>query len=230
MPKRPRRTITVLMLALIAASPLTTAQAQRATLTLDGVYRYTGNAPSPTATFRLSFNLDRAPTVCGGSIGGSLVCGVTNVRYTNGPLDVMLALGAPPSVLVYDETAGGGFALYQDDLALNRLGFKIGSARLFSGLLGSPTLVDGVYGVTPNEPCSPITGCAYASYAGQSFASGDPIHDPFFDPVSLQSYDPLEWGTITIASSVTATPEPASAALILTGLVGLAVVGRRRSA
>ena len=81
------------------------------------------------------------------------MCGVTNVRYTNGPLDVMLALGAPPSVLLYDETAGGGFALYQDDLALNRLGFKIGSARLFSGLLGSPTLVDGVYGVTPNEPC-----------------------------------------------------------------------------
>ena len=222
--------VLALLIALDASAAFSGAHAQRATLTLDGHYRYTGNAPSPTATFRLSFTLDRAPTVCGGSIGGSLVCGVTNVRYTNGPLDVMLALGAPPSVLLYDETAGGGFALYQDDLALNRLGFKIGSARLFSGLLGSPTLVDGVYGVTPNEPCSPITGCAYASYAGQSFASGDPIHDPFFDPVSLQSYDPLEWGTITIASSVTATPEPASAALILTGLVGLAVVGRRRSA
>ena len=216
------------LLMMIGAHP-TTAQAQQVTVTLDGVYRYTGAAPSPSPNFRLSFSVNRSPLACGGSLGGVLVCGVTSVQYTSGPLNVMLATSAPPSVLFYDASQGGGLALYQSDLGLNRLSFTIGSSVLFSGSLGSPTLLDGVYAVTPNlAPCSPIFGCQYESYAGQSFASGDPINNPFFDPVTLQSYDPLESGTITIASEITTAPEPASATLIITGLAAVAGVSVRR--
>ena len=216
------------LFAMLAMHP-TSARSQQVTVTLDGVYRYTGAAPSPTPNFRLSFSVNRSPLACGGSLGGVLVCGVTAVQYTNGPLNMTLATSAPPSVLFYDASQGGGFALYQSDLGLNRLHFTIGSSVLFSGSLGSPTLVDGVYAVAPNlAPCSPIFGCSYDSFAGQSFASGDPVNNPFFDPVTLQSYDPLDAGTITIASATTTAPEPASSMLILTGLAGLAAVSAIR--
>ncbi|MBI2795565.1 MAG: PEP-CTERM sorting domain-containing protein [Gemmatimonadetes bacterium] len=223
------RNIHRLFIATALVASTGTASAQRVSLTLDGIYRYTGNAPSPTASFRLSFELDRSPAVCGGGTGAVLVCGVTSVRYLNGPLDVMLATAEAPSVLLFDGGQGGGFALYQNDLGLNRLGFKIGAAMLFAGGLGAPTLVDGVYAVAPSEHCFWWTGCNYASYAGQSFASGDPVHDPFQDPESLQSYDPLESGTITIrdASGVSTVPEPTTLLLMPAGLAAVLLVRRR---
>lgn len=198
--------------------------AERVSVTLDGVYRYIGAAPSPTANFSLSFEVDRAPGACGGSGDFAvLLCGAGTVRYVNGPLDQMLALSEPPSALLFNAGSGGGFALYQQDLGLNRLGFRISGPQLWSGTLGNPTLVDGTYAVTLNPVYDPPV--VYVSYAGQGFASGDPINNPFHDPVSLQSYNPLESGTIRIA----AVPEPASAALLLLGLGAFAGLAARRS-
>ena len=196
-------------------------------ITVAGTYEYTGAAPSPTANFTLSFTLDRSPVVCGGSPGVFIACGPSLPHYTNGALDVML--GAP-TVLFRDAANGGGLALYQDDVALNRLGFVIGSGVLFSGTLAAPTLVDGVYAIT-GAHCGgdPQLMGDLCSYAGQGFASGDPINNPFNDPITLQSDDPILSGTITIAS-LAVVPEPATLAVLGLGLLGLQAIRRRRSA
>ena len=156
-----------------------------------------------------------------------MVCGETAPSYDDGSLHTVLG---SPSLVLYDAGHKGGFAVGQQDTALNRLGFVIGSAQLFSGSLASPTLVDGVYSV-----CSAHIGQVHAyaegelcSYAGQGFASGDPIHNPFNDPVTLQSDDPILSGTVTIAG--VAVPEPSQWALLLTGfgLAGAALRKQRR--
>ena len=198
------------------------ARAEKLTLTLTAEYRYTGAAPSPTAFFTLSFDVDRTPDACGGSEGGVLVCGVTAVRYTNGPLDLMLAIAEPPSVLFYTAAKGGGFALFQNDLRLNRLSFVVASAPLWSGTLASPSLIDGVYPIIPSADWT--TETRYPSYAGQGLASGDPSNNPFHDPQSLQSYNPLVAGSIRVASAV---PEPGRAGLLLLGLATAALLRRR---
>ena len=212
--------------AFLAALPAV-AGAQRVRITLNGVYRDIGAAPAPTSTFSLAFEIVRSPLVCGGSTGAFLACGGTKPEYVDGPLDVILSQGADPSVMFRDAGVGGGFEFFQEDLGLNRLSFIMGSSTLFSGGLANPMLMDGVYAITPNLACdNPRDGCTYNSYAGQGFASGDPINNPFNDPITLQSYDPLMSGTITIESAdgVVATPEPASVLLVFTGLVALICV------
>ena len=213
------------------AIPAHAATAQSVRITLNGVYRDVGAAPAPTSTFSLVFEIARSPLVCGGSTGAFLACGATRPEYVDGPLDVVLAQGEDPGILFRDASAGGGFAFYQQDVGLNRLGFTIGSSALFSGGLASPVLVDGTYAVAANPPCGdPRLGCTYNSYAGQGFASGDPVDNPFNDPVTLQSYDPLTSGTITIESldAVVATPEPDAVLLVATGLAVIAASRRRR--
>ena len=213
------------------AIPAHAATAQSVRITLNGVYRDVGAAPAPTSNFSLVFELARSPLVCGGGSGSFLACNPSKPEYRNGPLDVILSQGADASVLFRDAGAGGGFELFQQDLGLNRLSFIIGSSVLFSGGLGSPTFLDGTYAVAANPPCGdPRLGCTYNSYAGQGFASGDPVDNPFNDPVTLQSYDPLTSGTITIESldAVVATPEPATGLLVATALVVVAASRRRR--
>ncbi|CAN5187668.1 hypothetical protein BH09GEM1_BH09GEM1_21540 [soil metagenome] len=200
------------------------AVAQRARITLSGVYRDVGAAPAPTENFSLVFDVARSPLVCGGSSGAFIACGPSKPEYTNGALDVILSQGEGATLLFRDASAGGGFAIYQQDVGLNRLSFVIGSSVLFSGGLANPFLLDGVYSIASNPACSdPRQGCTYNSYAGQGFASGDPVNNPFNDPITLQSYDPLTSGTITIESldAVVATPEPSGALLLVTGLVVL---------
>jgi len=182
-------------------------------ITVDGTYQYTGAAPSPTASFTLSFIVERSPVVCGGSDGAflacdpcpdnsSIACDLARPQYRDGALDVTLGT---PTVLFRDAAHKGGLALYQQDVALNRLGFAIGSGVLFGGTLASPTLVDGVYAITPAH-CggNPIYMGELCSYAGQSFAVGDPINNPFQDPVTLQSDNPVLSGTITIGPAIAA--------------------------
>jgi len=212
---------------LAAAAFSSPAVAEPIMITVAGTYEYTGAAPSPTANFTLSFTLERSPGVCGGSPGAFIACGPSLPHYSNGALDVML--GAP-TVLFRDAASGGGLALYQDDLALNRLGFVIGSSVLFSGTLVAPTLVDGVYAIT-GAHCggNPQLMGDLCSYAGQGFASGDPINNPFNDPITLQSDDPILSGTITIASVAT-MPEPATLAVLGLGLAGFGFMRRRRAA
>lgn len=217
-----------LLLVAGALSLPAAAQTQQVTVTAMGVYRYTGAAPSPTPNFTLSFTIDRSPLICGGSQGAFLACGASKPRYTNGLLDVVLSQGDNPTAIFRDAVEGGGFLLFQQDLGLNRLGFTLGSNQLFSGTLSNPTLIDGVYALTTNPPCDQ-SGCHYSAFAGQSFASGDPINNPFFDPVSLQSWNPIESGSITIAA-VVLTPEPASFVLMMTALVALALTARRINA
>jgi hypothetical protein len=208
--------------ASVGASP-----AGAVTVTINGVYTYTGAAPSPTANFSFSFNVDRTPGVCGGTTGGSLLCNVSTGHYVDGSVSTTLGVSAPPSALVFDAAHGGGVQYFESDLPLNRLSFVIGSGQLFSGPLSNPTLVNGVYPISANPPCDQ-DGCHYVSYAGQGFASGDPINNPFQDPISLQSYDPLVSGTITITDALTATPLPAAFPLFAGGLGVIGLLARRR--
>lgn len=218
--------LAALAAALLLSSPVL---AEPVMITINGTFEYTGAAPSPTPNFTLSFTLERSPVVCGGSPGAFLACGASLPHYTNGALDVVLG---PPTLLFKDATGGGGLSLFQDDLFLNRLGFVIGSGVLFSGGLASPTLVDGVYAITPAH-CGgdPQLMGDLCSYAGQGFASGDPVNNPFHDPITLQSDDPILSGTITIGA-LAAVPEPGIVALFAAGLVlaTLLLRGRRRFA
>jgi hypothetical protein len=224
-----RRKLRSLMAAGMLAGLPGFAAATMVSVTINGVYQDTGAAPSPTSNFTLSFNVERTPGVCGGGVGSSILCNASQGHYVDGSLDTMLGTSVPPTVLVRDAAHGGGLSFFQDDLPLNRLYFILGSSQLFSGSLGSPTLVDGVYSILPNSPC-----VLYVSYAGQSFASGDPINNPFHDPGSLQSYDPLVSGTITISGASageisTAVPQPGTVPLFVTGLGVLGWAARRRS-
>lgn len=214
-------------LLLLGAGLAPIAQAEPVLITIVGHYEYTGANASPTADFMLSFTLDRHPVVCGGAQGAAVVCGASQPVYDNGPLHAVLA---PPTLLLRDAARNGGLALYQDDLALNRIGFVIGTSQLWTGTLADLTLVDGVYTI-----CSAHDGQEHAyaegelcSYAGQGFASGDLVSNPFQDPVTLQSDDPILSGTVTIAAEATAVPEPSSWALLLAGLAMTGFAQRRR--
>ncbi|MCU1286921.1 MAG: hypothetical protein JWO13_3271 [Acidobacteriales bacterium] len=215
------------LFAAIAVALLSvSAMADTVTITVNGTYQYTGAAPSPTSNFALQFSIDRNPVVCGGSEGASLLCGASLPVYSNG---VLVSTLGPPSLLIRNSAHDGGLALFQDDLQLNRLGFVLASSELFSGSLANPTFVDGVYAIVSAHDCdarSPGTMAGLCSYAGQGFASGDPVNNPFFDPVTFQSDDPILSGTITISSSQTPVPEPSSLLLLGSGVVGL--VGRMR--
>lgn len=212
-------------LLLLAAVP-GIVLAQRAQITLEGTFRDVGAAPAPTANFSLAFDVDRSPLVCGAATGASLVCGASKPVYANGPIDLVLSQGGDATLLFRDASVGGGFLLFQDDVLYNRLGFTVSSAQLFSGLLSSPTLVNGVYPIF-YQPCVPNEQCDYLSFAGQGFASGDVINNPFSDPVTLQSYDPIVFGTVTIEDHESSVPEPSSVILLPTGL--LTIVGTVRA-
>jgi len=208
-----RRLFPPLAFAVVSGLGLTaTARAERVRVTIHGQYEYTGANASPTADFTLSFTLDRQPPVCGGGLGVSIVCGVSRPVYDNGGLHAVLG---DPTLQLRDAARKGGLALYQQDVQLNRLGFDIGSSQLWSGNLDNPTLVDGTYDI-----CAAHFGQVHpeymgemCSYAEQGFASGDPITNPFFDPITYQSDDPILSGTITIAAEA---PPPPSLALTAT--------------
>jgi hypothetical protein len=224
-----RSTVRCLAAAAFVIALPSALSAQKAKITVSGVFRDIGAAPAPTPNFTLSFTVDRSPLVCGGATGAFLACYPSMPQYTNGPLDVTLSQGGNATLLFRQAVSGGGFAIFQSDVSLNALSFLIGSAELFTGGMGTPTLLDGVYAIAPNPVCTdPRLGCTYNSYAAQSFGSGDVINNPFNDPITLQSYDPIESGTITIEALVVA-PEPGSAALILTGLIGFGCAARSRS-
>ena len=218
------RNLVLLALAGVLALP-TLAAADTVRVSVAGHYEYVGALPSPVADFTLSFLVDRSPTVCGGTTGGVLVCGLAAPAYDDGATHGGLGVA---DVVFYDAGAKGGFSLGQSDLALNRLGFRIGAAQLFSGSLAAPTLIDGVYPICPAHfgQVHAYAEGELCSYAGQGFASGDPIHNPFIDPVTLQSDDPILSGTLTIAP-FSAAPEPSQWALLLAGL-GLAGASMRR--
>lgn len=135
------------LLAVAATFIATSAQADLLRVTVTGHYEYTGAAPSPTSDFILSFTVDRNPPVCGGGLGTSLACGVSNPVYDNGLLHTVL--GAP-SLLLRDAARKGGFELYQSDVALNRLGFTIGAPQLWTGTLAAPTLHTGFLTSAPD--------------------------------------------------------------------------------
>ena len=203
-----RQGLTAAMICL--AGFATSMDAETVRLAVAGHYEYTGAAPSPTADFTLTVTLDRHPVVCGGGEGLSIVCGVSLPVYDNGPLHVVLG---EPSLRFKDAGHKGGLDLYQDDTALNRLGFVIGSSQLWSGTLADLTLVDGVYDICPAHfgQVHDYLMTDLCSYAGQGFASGDVANNPFQDPVTLQSDDPILSGTITIASDTAAATGPALA-------------------
>ena len=228
-----RLTAAAVGVLLATASFSHSALAQRVKVTLNGVYRDVGAAPAPQSNFSLVFEIARSPLVCGGGAGSFIACSPSQPEYTDGPLDVILSQGADATILFRDASAGGGFQLFQQDLGLNRLSFIIGSNVLFGGGLASPILMDGVYAITPNAYCAGWwEGCTYNSFAGQGFAVGDPVNNPFIDYLTLQSYDPLTSGTITIAAvdAVDSTPEPSAAWLLMTGLMALCAVAARRRA
>jgi len=199
-------TAAMILLAGFAAS----ASAEAVRVTVAGHYEFTGAAPSPTADFTLTFTLDRHPVVCGGGEGLSVVCGVSLPVYDNGPLHAVLG---EPSLRFKDAGHKGGLDLYQQDTALNRLGFVIGSSQLWSGTLADLTLVDGVYDICPAHfgQVHDYMMTELCSYAGQGFASGDVANNPFQDPVTLQSDDPILSGTITIGPDSATAAGPALA-------------------
>jgi len=210
-----RRLFPTLALALGLAA---NAQAERVRVTIHGQYEYTGANASPTEDFTLTFTLDRQPEVCGGGLGVSIVCGVSRPVYDNGSLHAVLG---EPSLQLRDAERKGGLALYQQDVQLNRLGFAIGSSELWSGTLASPTLVDGTYDICPAHlgQVHPEYMGEMCSYAAQGFASGDPVSNPFLDPVTYQSDDPILSGTVTIAAEP--PPPPALALTATSGTVQL---------
>lgn len=207
------RTLSLTLVLVVLGLPAE-VQAEKVRVTVHGQYEYTGANASPTADFTLSFTLDRQPEVCGGGLGISIVCGVSLPVYDNGALHAVLG---EPTLQLRDAERKGGLALYQQDVQLNRLGFVIGSDQLWSGTLANPALMDGTYDICPAHfgQVHPEYMGEMCSYAGQGFASGDPITNPFFDPVTYQSDDPILSGTITIA----AEPPPAPA-LALTATPG----------
>lgn len=216
--------VLTVMLALLGGSALS---AQTLRVTVFGHYEYTGAAPSPTADFTLSFLVDRHPGSCGGTLGGFIACGASAPSYNNGLLHTTLGI---PSLLFFDDARKGGLALYQSDVALNRLGFRIGSPQLFSGTLAAPSLLTGVFPICPAHfgQVDPRLETDLCSFASQGFASGDPINNPFYDPITLQSDDPILTGTVTIAAI--GVPEPNSWALLIAGFGVTGMTLRRRRA
>lgn len=212
-------------LCILAAWTFTNAVAAPVQFTVNGVYRDTGANASPTDTFSLSFTVssDMAP-ICGGGLDVSVVCSsdVSLPHYVNGPLNTFL--GAP-SLLLRDPAAGGGLVIGSNDVALNRLQFQLAADQLFTGPLNSPTLIFGTFALTPNDICP--TFCGYRTFASQGFAVGDPVSNPFFDPITLQAVDPILSGTITIAP-LAAIPEPTTSAMLLMGMTLLGMARRRR--
>lgn len=72
------------------------------------------------------------------------------------------------------------------------------------------------------DPISLLRTRTCNSFAGQGFASGDPVITPFNRPITLQSHDPLTSGTIAVESAdVVSTPKPSATWLVLTGLVAV---------
>lgn len=210
----------VLVASLLSGALTHSVQGETVRVTISGRYEYVGAAPSPTADFTLTFTLDRHPVVCGGSIGASLICGVSRPVYDNGPLHAVLG---EPTLLLRNAEQKGGLAIYQDDLGLNRLGFVIGTSQLWSGTLADLTLLDGIYDICPAHAgqVHPEYMSEMCSYAGQGFASGDPVNNPFLDPVTLQSDNPILSGTVRIARETPVETGPALAIAATPGRITL---------
>jgi hypothetical protein len=107
-----------------------------------------------------------------------------------------------------------------------------GSFQVFSGLDGTGTLLASLtLGTTPGT-CSAIYSANFCPFvaAGVSFAGTG--HSVVFAGVSNQIvFDDVTFGSSTpgdLGGGDTTTPEPASIALMATGLCGAGIVARRR--
>ena len=137
----------------------------------------------------------------------------------------LLFLDGPSTVMNSAAGFTDGFSFFYTAIAVG------GSFTVFSGLDGTGTNLGTLaLGTTPST-CDPSYGAGFCPFfaAGLSFAGTG--HSVVFAGVANQIvFDDVTFGSATPGGGggETTTPEPASIALMATGLCGVGVVARRR--
>ena len=145
------------------------------------------------------------------------------------PLGPNLAINGPGGTVVYNgdpSISGYGPALDGGSFYFSASGIPLNGGKFASGTLSVSTPDFTLNGALSKIFFNPKTGIFQAAFTGRLGWPGGAMevyHATFYETINLQSHS-FSHGYVVISSA----PEPSSLPLVITGLVGITVLWRRK--